>query len=99
MKESSFQKNLVKELKERYPGCIVMKNDANYIQGIPDLTILYHKKWAALECKKDGKAVRQPNQEYYLAKLKSMSFASLISPEIHDAVLKQLDNFFGIIEI
>lgn len=99
MKESLFQKNLIRELKERYPGCLVMKNDANYIQGIPDLTILYNNKWAALECKKSDKAIRQPNQEYYLAKMKSMSFASLISPDIHDAVLKQLDHFFGIIEI
>ena len=56
MKENAFQQNLIKEIKERFPGSIVMKNDSSYIQGIPDLTILYGSKWAALEVKKDNKA-------------------------------------------
>ena len=34
MLENKFQANLIKELKERFPGCIVMKNDPTYIQGI-----------------------------------------------------------------
>ena len=33
MLENKFQANLIKELKERFPGCIVMKNDPTYIQG------------------------------------------------------------------
>lgn len=52
MLENKFQANLIKELKKLFPGCIVMKNDASYIQGIPDLLILYNDKWASLECKK-----------------------------------------------
>lgn len=51
MLENKFQANLIKELKRLFPGCIVMKNDASYIQGIPDLLILYNDKWASLECK------------------------------------------------
>lgn len=35
MLENKFQANLIKELKRLFPGCIVMKNDASYIQGIP----------------------------------------------------------------
>ena len=27
MLENKFQANLIKELKEKFPGCIVMKND------------------------------------------------------------------------
>ena len=50
MSESDFQHSLICELKNIFPGCIVMKNDANYIQGIPDLTILFNDKWATLEC-------------------------------------------------
>lgn len=34
-----------------FPGCIVMKTDPNYIQGIPDLLILWNDKWATLEVK------------------------------------------------
>ena len=50
MLENKFQANLIKELKERFPGCIVMKNDPTYIQGIPDLLVLHKDKWASLEC-------------------------------------------------
>ena len=46
MLENKFQANLIKELKERFPGCIVMKNDPTYIQGIPDLLVLNKDKWA-----------------------------------------------------
>ena len=45
MLENKFQANLIKELKERFPGCIVMKNDPTYIQGIPDLLVLHKDKY------------------------------------------------------
>ena len=51
MLESQFQAKLIKELKKLFPGCIVMKSDSGYLQGIPDLLILFNDKWAALECK------------------------------------------------
>ena len=51
MLERDFQKGLIKELKNRYPGCIVLKNDPNYKKAIPDLTILYGSCWATLEVK------------------------------------------------
>ena len=50
--ERDFQSRLIKELKQIFKGCIIMKNDSSYIQGIPDLLILYRDKWAALEVKK-----------------------------------------------
>ena len=62
MLESQFQAKLIKELKKRFPGCIVMKSDSGYLQGIPDLLILYNDKWASLECKQSAGAKRQPNQ-------------------------------------
>ena len=62
-KESQFQKKLIDKVKERFPGCIVLKNDPNYIQGIPDLMILHNDKGAALECKKTKSASHQPNQD------------------------------------
>jgi len=63
MRENKFQAKLIRELKDIFPGCIVMKSDAGYIQGIPDLLILYRDKWAALECKKCSAASHRPNQE------------------------------------
>lgn len=94
MRENKFQSNLKKELKERYPGCVVTKLDANDIQGIPDLLILYKDKWATLENKKTSKSSKQPNQEYYVNKMNDMSFSKFIYPENKDEVLKELDKVF-----
>lgn len=93
-KENEFQSKLKKELKERYDGCIVTKLDANDIQGIPDLLILYKNKWATLENKKDSKATKQPNQDYYVNKMNDMSFSKFIYPENKKEVLEELDKFF-----
>ena len=42
--ESKFQAELIKELKEIFKECIVLKLDSGYLQGIPDLLILYKNK-------------------------------------------------------
>lgn len=96
MKESQFQSGLIKELKSRYEGCEVFKMDANYKQGIPDLLILFKKKWAMLENKRSSKASHRPNQDFYVDKFNKMSFARFISPEIKEEVLNELDKAFGI---
>ena len=95
MLESSFQAGLIVELKARFPGCIVMKTDANYIQGMPDLLVLYNNKWASLECKKSAKAKRQPNQEYYVNKMNDMSFSRFICPENKEDILNELQQAFS----
>lgn len=94
-KENAFQSSLIKELKQEFPGCIVLKNDANYIQGIPDLLILYKDQWAMLECKQNSKAKHQPNQDYYVDRLGSMSYAAFIFPENKEEVLHELHRSFG----
>lgn len=94
MKESAFQRDLIKEIKKLFPGCIVMKNDASYIQGIPDLLILYKNKWSALECKQTLKSHKQPNQEYYVGLMNNMSFARFISPENKEEILNELRKTF-----
>ena len=93
--ESKFQKELIDELKETYPGCVVLKNDAGYIQGFPDLTVLYNDKWAVLECKQKKGAKRQPNQEYYVNKLDDMSFSRFVCPENKDVVMNDLSKLFN----
>jgi hypothetical protein len=96
IKESAFQAEVINDLKDIFPGCFVLKNDADYIQGIPDLMILYFDKWAVLECKRSLKEPYQPNQEYYLEILDDMSFASMICPENKEAVLYELQRSFSI---
>ena len=93
-KESKFQAKLIEELREMFPGCLILKNDEQYIQGIPDLTILHKKKWAMLECKKAADASRRPNQEYYVKKADAMSFARFIEPSNREEVLGELQQTF-----
>lgn len=94
MKENVYQGKLIKKIKERFPGCEVLKNDANYIQGVPDLTVLYKDKWAMLECKKQADSSLRPNQAYYISKFDSMSFSRLIYPENEEEVLNELQRSF-----
>lgn len=92
--EREFQSNLIRTLKDRFPGCIVLKNDPTYVQGVPDLTVFYKNKWATLECKKSWNFKDRPNQRYYVDLMDSMSFSAFIFPENEEAVLNELDGFF-----
>lgn len=92
--ESKFQKDLMDSIKEEFPGCLVMKNDSGYIQGIPDWTILYKNKWAVLEAKRDKNADKQPNQEYYVGKLHKMSYSRFVYPENRDEIMTELHKLF-----
>lgn len=94
MLENKFKTKLIRELKELFPGCIVLHPDANLIQGIPDLLILYGNRWAALEGKKFSGASRRPNQDYYVDLMNRMSFAAFIYPENKEAVLHELQQAF-----
>jgi len=98
MIESLYQRRIIAIIRELFPGCIVLKNDAGYLQGIPDIIILYENTWAALEFKRHTKAGRRPNQDYYVELLDSMSFASFIYPENEEDVLHDLQLTFGISE-
>lgn len=91
MKESKFQKGLIDKIKNRLPGCIIMKNDPGYIQGIPDLIVLYGDKWATLEVKKSEGSSHQPNQDYYVKKMNEMSFSAFVYPENEQEVLDELE--------
>ena len=94
VRESKFQAALIREIKERFPGCVVLKNDPNYIQGFPDLLILYRKHWAALEVKRAPTAPKRPNQEYYIGKLGKMSYASFIDPTNKEEILYEIQRSF-----
>lgn len=92
MLESSYQAKLIKELPKRF-WCFVIKN--NYLQGIPDLTILFDGGgWAVLEVKPRKGAPYEPNQEYYLGVLGPMSFSATIYPENEEEILRELEQAF-----
>lgn len=92
--ERDFQRKLIDELGDLFPGCIVLKNDPNYCQGIPDLLVLYRNKWAALETKRGSSSTKRPNQDYYILKMDEMSFARFINPQNKEEVLRDLQRSF-----
>lgn len=92
--ERDFQRGVVKDIKNMFEGCIVTKLDPSHTQGIPDLLVLHKDKWATLECKRNAKAERQPNQEYYVNKMNEMSFSRFIYPENKEEVLNELRETF-----
>lgn len=94
MLEREFQSKLIKEIRDRFPGCIILKNDPTYIQGFPDLTVLYGKHWFVLECKNSKNAHHQPNQDIYVKDLDGMSFARFIYPENKEEVLNEIQQAF-----
>ena len=93
MLENKFKTKLIKEIRERLPGAIVLHINPPP-QGIPDLLILYKNKWATLECKQSAGAKKQPNQEYYVGKMNEMSFSRFICPENKEEVLHYLQQSF-----
>lgn len=94
-RENSYQAGLIKRIKERFPGCMVLKNDANYIQGIPDLSVFHGDRWATLECKKSANEKVRPNQPEYVEKMNNMSFSSFIYPENEEEVLNEMERVFS----
>lgn len=63
MLENTFKTGLVKELKSRFPGCIVLHADPNEIQGIPDLVVLYEDTF--MQHGLFGKGSARKNHKYY----------------------------------
>lgn len=94
--ENLYQARLIKELRFRFPGCVVLKNDSGYLQGIPDLVIFHGDRWAMLEVKASETAPHQPNQDYYVRKLDEMSFAAFIYPENEEEILDGLQQALAI---
>ncbi len=90
MIEATYQRKLIRKIKDVLPGCEVLKNDPHQIQGLPDLLILFEDKWAMLEVKVSPDSAKEPNQHYYVNKFHDMSYASFINPENEEQVLSEL---------
>lgn len=95
MLEREYQPKLIKKLYRRFPGCLVLKNDTEFRQGIPDLVIFYKDRYAFLEVKASERSSLQPNQAYYVDLLDGMSFARFIYPSNEEEVLNALERAFS----
>lgn len=88
--ENRYQARLIKKLRNMFPGCMILKNDTGYMQGLPDLTILYGPHWATLEVKDSETSAHQPNQDWYVEQMDAMSFSAFIYPSNERRVLHEL---------
>jgi hypothetical protein len=93
--ERDFEPQLVERLRTMFPGCVVLKNDSAYLQGVPDRVILYRDRWAMLEVKKSERAPKRPNQDFYVDLLNEMSFAAFVYPANEEDILRELQETFG----
>lgn len=94
MLENRYQAGLIKRIKIRFPDCIVLKNDSSYMQGIPDLILLWEDRWATLEVKADEDSPEQPNQQWYVRRMDEMSFSAFIHPGNEEEVLDAIQHTF-----
>jgi hypothetical protein len=94
MLESEFQPELKRELKRRFPGCVIIKQDPNTIQGIPDLLVLWGPHWALLETKRGFKEKTQPNQPYYVQLCNEMSFSAFVRPQNYLEILDEMERLW-----
>ena len=90
--ETEFRTELMEEISDLFPGAFFLFNNAQMIQGVPDLLVLWGDRWAALETKRAFRSSRRPNQPYYVEKLDKMSFAAFVSPENKGDVLDALQH-------
>lgn len=85
--ERDYQVSVLNKIRAMFPGCIILKNDEQYQQGIPDWTVLWVDRWAFLEIKRDISSAQQPNQEYFVDQASEMCFGAFICPENEEDVL------------
>ena len=94
MHEKMFQQQVIARIERMLPGCYILKNDSTYMQGVPDLIVLYGPKWAMLEIKRSAKDATlsklRPNQALHTSRLSSMGFAEFIYPDNAEEILHAL---------
>lgn len=93
--EGKFKESLNRELMQRFPGCYILKNDPSFLQGVPDILVLWRDRWAMLEAKKAHSAARQVNQDWYISVFDKMSFAAFIEPGNMEEVLDAMESAFS----
>ena len=92
---NGFKTKLIKRIRDSFPECVVMLTDAGYIQGAPDVLVLHHDRWAALEVKASANSSHRPNQDWWVEKLNDHSYATFVYPENQEEVLDELQFALG----
>ena len=97
--EGIFKKKLIAELEKEFPDCLITKLEADFNTWIPDVLIVDGPRWATLEVKASKADVTKPRknkeaQDYYVKKMRRMSYSSYVYPENKEEVLNELKVHF-----
>jgi hypothetical protein len=92
--ERTYQTHLIARLRSTFEGCFILKNDSSYMQGVPDLLVLYEDRWAMLEVKRSEKFIATASQRYYVELLNGMSYAAFVYPENEEDIFDDLQQAF-----
>lgn len=76
MAEKKLQSEIIKFLKDNH--AYVLKNDANYRQGVPDLSFWHTELSGFIEVKDHEDSPFQPLQELTIAMLKNMGVFCIV---------------------
>lgn len=100
--ERDYRIVLSDRIYDRLPGqrikdIMVVINDPNQFQGIPDLSVFYQPtgRWAMLEVKREEKSKQRPNQGWYIEHWGRTIFTAVIHPGNEEEVLSALQHALG----
>lgn len=95
--ERLYQRDLIKKLRRLHPTWVIIKNDANYLQGIPDWTAFSpNGRYAWFDVKQYEGAKHQPNQDWYVNfALKSGNLGMFVYPENEKEFLHAIQSALG----
>lgn len=95
MLESEVQKQFIDWVYNAFPEAIVMKNDASYLLGVPDLTIIVRSRWAFIETKKCSNSHKQPLQEDYIQYADTWAFGAFVDKDNAYRVFNELVDYLS----
>lgn len=90
-KEATFEKKVVKHLKDK--GCVVIKMQAGpgVPKGFPDRLFLKEGFWGTFEIKASKKSKYQPLQKERIGQLDEMSYSRAVYPENWEEIKAELE--------
>lgn len=94
MKESNYQKSLMKWIREHGAFCWKMQQNATTQSGVSDILFLFLDSYGFIECKKDKDSPLRPGQLEFLKEQSKYVFAEIAYPEIDEDVKLRLLDYF-----
>lgn len=95
MRESDFQKTVIKWLRSK--GCVVLKYEQNATTraGVADVFFCKEGFYGFIECKKAKNSSLRPGQKQFIEKMNDWSYGSIAYPENWEGIKDELREMLG----